>query len=87
MNRSEARNMQRNIRMQIDSTPKFNAKARNGEADFFSEEELALVVWVVDPETGEERELVIPFSLITKLWPELTETVAALEEKVRAFDL
>jgi hypothetical protein len=71
----------------ITTTFDFNARATGGEADFFSEAELALVVWVVDPETGEERELVIPFSLITKLWPELVPTMDRLEGLIRAGEL
>jgi hypothetical protein len=30
---------------------------------------LALVVVIHDPETDEERQLTIPLSLLTKLWP------------------
>jgi hypothetical protein len=71
----------------IDSTFDVNARARDGKAFFSEEEELALVVWVMDPETGEEKELVIPFTLLVKLWPELRPTITALEGKLRAGEL
>ena len=67
----------------------FTTNSPPREAFLASEAEelpLALVYVVRDPETGEERELVIPLSLIAKLWPELTETIAALEEKLREYD-
>ena len=66
--------------MQIDSTFDFNVRSLDRKAFFSEEEELALVVWVRDPETGEERPLTIPFSLMVKLWPELTGTMERLEE-------
>jgi hypothetical protein len=51
----------------------------SGEAE--EELPLALVAVVRDPETEKgERELVIPFSLLMKLWPELTPTMERLEE-------
>jgi hypothetical protein len=48
------------------------------------ESPLAIVVVVRDPETEEERPLAIPFSLLVKLWPELTETMDRLEELIRS---
>jgi hypothetical protein len=68
----------------IDST--INSPPREAFSPSEAEElPLALVVFVRDPETEEERQLAIPFTLLTKLWPELTETVARLEEKVRKY--
>jgi hypothetical protein len=73
----------------IDSTTfDVNSRSPDGKAFFDEEEpELALVVWVVDPETGKEKELVVPFSLITKLWPELRPTMDRLEGLIRAGEL
>jgi hypothetical protein len=74
--------MQRNsIQMR---TREFTVNSRLKERDFSANEaDLALVIWIRDPETNEERQLTIPFSLLTKLWPELTATVERLEEVLR----
>jgi hypothetical protein len=70
--------------MRTNSTSNSTVNFRPGEEDFTADEaDLALVVWVRDPETGEERPLTIPFTLLTKLWPELTETVDRMEELLR----
>jgi hypothetical protein len=58
-----------------------------GEAFLTEELPLALVIYIRDPESGEERPLAIPFSLLTKLWPELRPTITALEGKLRAGEL
>jgi hypothetical protein len=69
--------------MQIDSNFDFNRNRPRGEAFLADEADLALIIVIYDPETEEERQLAVPFSLLPKLWPELIETVGRLEELLR----
>ena len=76
--------------MQRNLTPNFTPDPSGRESLIFEDDgvratparELSLVVFYPN---GESEMVVLLLSLLAKLWPELVETITALEEKLHAF--
>jgi hypothetical protein len=76
--------------MQRNLTPNFTPDPSGRESLIFEDDsvrgdparELRLVLRYPD---GESEIVVLPLSLLAKLWPELTETITTQEEKLHAF--